>query len=39
MGSYKFPLAMFEIDPPNVGGIVTVDPDATLEFKIVMTKS
>ena len=39
VGSYKFPMAMFEIDPPNVGGIVTVDPDATLEFKIVMTKS
>jgi polyisoprenoid-binding protein YceI len=39
VGSYKFPMSMFEIDPPNVGGIVTVDPDATLEFKIVMTKS
>jgi polyisoprenoid-binding protein YceI len=39
VGSYRFPLAMFDIDPPNVGGIVTVDPDATLEFKIVMTKS
>ena len=39
VGSYKFPMSMFDIDPPNVGGIVTVDPDATLEFKIVMTRS
>jgi polyisoprenoid-binding protein YceI len=39
VGSYKFPMAMFGIDHPNVGGVVTVDPDATLEFKIVMTKS
>ena len=38
VGSYQFPMAMFDIDPPNVGGVVTVDPDATLEFKIVMTK-
>ena len=39
VGSSKFPMSMFDIDPPNVGGIVTVDPDATLEFKIVMTRS
>ena len=39
VGSYKFPMAMFDIDPPNVGGIVTVDPEATLEFKIVLTKA
>lgn len=39
VGSYKFPMSMFDIDPPDVGGIVTVDPDATLEFKIVMTKT
>ncbi len=38
VGSYKFPMSMFDIDPPNVGGFVTVDSDATLEFKIVMTK-
>jgi polyisoprenoid-binding protein YceI len=38
VGSYKFPMSMFGIDPPNVGGVVTVDSDATLEFKIVMTK-
>ena len=38
VGSYRFPMSMFDIDPPNIGGFVTVDTDATLEFKIVMTK-
>ncbi len=38
VGSYKFPMSDFAIDPPNIGGFVTVDPDATLEFKILMTK-
>ncbi|HEX2192386.1 MAG TPA: YceI family protein [Acidimicrobiales bacterium] len=39
VGSYNFPMSQFDIDPPNVGGFVTVDPDATLEFKVVMAKS
>ncbi|MDQ4133628.1 MAG: YceI family protein [Actinomycetota bacterium] len=38
VGSYKFPMSDFAINPPNIGGFVTVDPDATLEFKILMTK-
>jgi polyisoprenoid-binding protein YceI len=36
VGSLKFPMSMFAIDPPSVGGVVTVEPDATLEFKVVM---
>jgi polyisoprenoid-binding protein YceI len=39
VGSYRFPMSMFDIDPPNIGGFVTVEPTATLEFKILMTKS
>ena len=36
VGSYKFPMSMFDITPPNIGGFVTVEPDATLELKILM---
>jgi len=35
-GSFEFPMSLFSIDPPNVGGFVTVEPNATLEFKINM---
>jgi polyisoprenoid-binding protein YceI len=35
-GSLKFAMSMFAIDPPSIGGFVTVEPDATLEFKVVM---
>lgn len=38
VGSYRFPMSQFDIDPPNVAGFVTVESDATLEFRIVMTK-
>jgi polyisoprenoid-binding protein YceI len=39
VGSYGFPMSDFNINPPNVGGFVTVDPDATLEFKLVLEKA
>lgn len=29
VGSYTFPMSQFDIDPPNVGGFVTVASDAT----------
>jgi polyisoprenoid-binding protein YceI len=35
VGSYTFPMADFAIVPPSIGGFVTVEPDATLEFKIL----
>ena len=37
--SLTFPMSDFDIDPPNVAGVVTVDPDATLEFKLVLEKA
>lgn len=39
VGSLKFPMSTFDITPPNVGGFVTVESDATLEFKILMRKA
>jgi polyisoprenoid-binding protein YceI len=39
VGSLQFPMSMFDIDPPNIGGFVTVEPNATLEFKIVLRKA
>jgi len=38
-GSLSFPMSDFDIDPPNIGGFVTVDPDATLEFKLLLEKA
>ena len=39
VGSLGFPMSDFNITPPNIGGFVTVDPDATLEFKLVLEKA
>lgn len=39
VGSLQFPMSDFNITPPNIGGFVTVDPDATLEFKLVLEKA
>jgi polyisoprenoid-binding protein YceI len=36
VGSLKFPMSDFAIDPPNVGGFVTVASDATLEVQIFL---
>jgi polyisoprenoid-binding protein YceI len=38
VGSYFFPMADFAIDPPSFAGIVEVDPDATLEFQLFLTR-
>ncbi|HEV2760717.1 MAG TPA: YceI family protein [Acidimicrobiales bacterium] len=38
-GSLRFPMSDFDITPPSIGGFVTVDPDATLEFKLVLEKA
>ncbi len=39
VGSLKFPMSDFNITPPSIGGFVTVDPDATLEFKLILEKA
>ena len=39
VGSHSFPMSDFNITPPSIGGFVTVDPDATLEFKLVLEKA
>jgi polyisoprenoid-binding protein YceI len=39
VGSYKFPMSDFGIDPPSVANVVTVEPDATLEFQIFLEKA
>lgn len=37
-GSHRFPMSDFAIQPPNVANFVTVDSDATLEFRLVLEK-
>lgn len=37
-GSYRFPMSDFAIQPPNVANFVTVEPEATLEFRLVLEK-
>lgn len=39
VGSLEFPMSDFRITPPSIGGFVTVDPDATMEFKLVLEKA
>lgn len=39
VGSFGFPMSDFSISPPSIGGFVTVDPDATLEFKLLLEKA
>lgn len=39
VGSLGFPMSDFNISPPNVAGFVTVDSDATMEFKLVLEKA
>ncbi|MGI8810096.1 MAG: YceI family protein [Acidimicrobiales bacterium] len=38
-GSLGFPMSDFDITPPSIGGFVTVDPDATLEFRLLLEKA
>jgi polyisoprenoid-binding protein YceI len=37
VGSLKFPFSDFGMSPPSVGGFVSVESDATLEFKLLLT--
>ena len=37
-GSYAFPFSDYNINPPNVGGFVTVEENGTLEFLVNLTK-
>ena len=37
-GALTFPFSDFEMDPPNIGGFVTVESDPTLELKLVLAK-
>ena len=39
VGSVSFPMSDFNLSPPNVAGVVTVDSDATMEFKLVLEKA
>lgn len=37
-GALTFPFSEFQMDPPNIGGFVSVESDPTLEFKLVLVK-
>ena len=37
-GYHRFPMSDFAINPPNVANFVTVEPEATLEFRLVLVK-
>ena len=38
VGSLKFPFSDFGMTPPSVGGFVSVENDATLEFKLLLAR-
>jgi len=38
-GSLEFPMSDYNISPPNIGGFVTVEPNATLEFRLRLEKA
>ncbi|MEA3019950.1 MAG: hypothetical protein QOI47_1474 [Actinomycetota bacterium] len=39
VGSLGFPMSDFGINPPSIGGFVTVEPKGTLEFKILLARA
>jgi polyisoprenoid-binding protein YceI len=39
VGAITFPMADFEIEPPSIGGFVTVEDDATMEFKLLLARA
>ncbi len=39
VGALEFPMSDFAIDPPNIGGFVTVEPRATLELKLLLRRA
>jgi polyisoprenoid-binding protein YceI len=38
VGSLTFPMSDFGMEPPTIGGIVDVEPNATLEFQLFLAK-
>ena len=38
VGSLTFPFSDFGMEPPTIGGIVDVEPNATLEFQLFLAK-
>jgi polyisoprenoid-binding protein YceI len=38
VGSITFPFSDFEMTPPSIGGFVTVDDDATMEFQLFLDR-
>lgn len=38
VGSLRFAMSDFAIEPPSIGGFVTVEPEATLEFRLFLEK-
>jgi len=38
LGSLTFPFSDFGMTPPNIGGLVSVEDDATMEFVVVLSK-
>jgi polyisoprenoid-binding protein YceI len=38
VGSITFPFSEFEMTPPSIGGFVSVQNNATMEFKLIMTR-
>ena len=39
VGSTTFPMADFGITPPDIGGFVSVEPNATLEFEVLLDRA
>lgn len=38
VGSLTFPFADFDMEPPSIGGFVSVEDEATLEVKLLLTR-
>ncbi len=38
LGSMTFPFSDFGMTPPNIGGFVSVEDDATLEFVLILAR-
>lgn len=38
-GSFTFPMSEFAMEPPKIANIVTVEPTATMEFRLLLAKA
>ncbi|MCA1691828.1 MAG: hypothetical protein LC733_06390 [Actinobacteria bacterium] len=38
VGSLKFPMSDFDIEPPRAASVVSIESDATLEFRLLLQK-